>query len=275
MNLGSELTNTLSKGACTLTPYPHVTLQNVLSQEAYDKWREKFPPIETFSMLRDTNRSNVAVGITLPEVIQRPDLFSDWTETFYNLTSKEHFRKMIQFYSSGISQYYPELGDLEDLRIGRYGVDSDSECDVLLDCHLMINTPVKSESRVRGPHLDNFQALYVALFYFRDDDDDSAGGNFIIYEKTTDNFRLGSGRSVAPRCIRPVVEVPYLGNNMVSFLNTRDSVHGVSARSITPFARRYITFNAVLNRPLFHYKRKRSMKRYASCLTRLLGRKQA
>ena len=90
--------------------------------------------------------------------------------------------------------------------------------------------------------------------------------------KKVDNFCLGSGRSVPPRCIRPVAEVPYLGNNMVSFLNTRDSVHGVSARSITPFTRRYITFNAVLTRPLFHYKRKRSMKGFAGRLTRLLGR---
>lgn len=44
--------------------------------------------------------------------------------------------------------------------------------------------------------------------------------------------------------------VPYRANTLVTFVNTPDSIHGVSERGVTAHPRRYINFLAELREPL-------------------------
>jgi hypothetical protein len=48
-----------------------------------------------------------------------------------------------------------------------------------------------------------------------------------------------------------VVSVPYEANTLVLFLNSPNSVHGVTPRPPTPHVRRYINFQVELSRDLF------------------------
>ena len=128
------------------------------------------------------------------------------------------------------------------------------------DAHFGINTPVKSNSSVRGPHFDNTKVLYAGLIYMRDADDDSKGGNFRIFEKNTEEFSISEGRSVSDEQVKLYKEIKYEFSDMILFKNSPVSVHSVSNREITKHTRKYIAFNATCDENLFKIKPKTNLK---------------
>ena len=102
---------------------------------------------------------------------------------------------------------------------------------------LALNTPVRQVTSVRGPHVDSPHKCYVGLFYLRHPADRSTGGDLEL-------FRWKPGRVAKPWAAKipaddvEVVEtVRYEPNMFALFLNTSDSIHGVTVRSQTDVPR--------------------------------------
>jgi len=166
------------------------------------------------------------------------------------------FKLITNKFIKQIENHYPSL-ELDTLKIGRDKYDTFNEKDILLSCHFGINTPVKTKSTVRGAHFDDVHVLYQGLVYLKNKNDKSKGGNFCIYEKKNHSVFIEKGRLVSNNQINLFQEIPYVGNNMVCFLNTKSSIHGVSEKDLSQFNRNFVTFNAVCSKKLFDLKSKK------------------
>ena len=62
---------------------------------------------------------------------------------------------------------------------------------------------------------------------------------------------LGSSRSVNLSDVSNYKEIKYKSNRLVTFLNTKKSIHGVTQRELTDKVRKFFAFNAVYKEQLY------------------------
>ena len=126
-------------------------------------------------------------------------------------------------------------------------------CDVMMDALISSNTPVLTKpTSVRRGHLDLPNKLFSGLFYLRHPEDNSDGGNFEIYKfRTQKPYGFKSDLSIHDDYLALVETVPYRGNTLVVFMNSIASLHGVSVRSLSPYARRFVNLVVEVEYPLF------------------------
>lgn len=212
-------------------PYPHIHLRSVFG-DSNKEIVEQFPALSNYDS-RKIENNNSHLSISLNE-IKEEHIVKFWKPFVDFITSDEIFEIISEKFNIEQKKSFQEYN---------FG----------------INTPVKYESTVRGPHFDNTKVLYAGLIYMRDKSDDTNGGNFRIYEKKVKNFSITTGRAVSEDQVRLYKEIKYEPCSMILFKNSPVSVHSVSPRSISKFARKYITFNAITNLPFFKINPKRNI----------------
>lgn len=212
-------------------PYPHIHLRSVFG-DSHKEIVEKFPNLSNYDLTKIEN-NNLHLSIRLNE-IKEIDIVKFWKPFINFITSNEIFDIICEKFD------IKEKKNHQDYNFG-------------------INTPVKHESSVRGPHFDNTKVLYAGLIYMRDKNDNTKGGNFRIFEKKVENFSITSGRSVSDDQVRLFKEINYESCSMILFKNSPVSVHAVSPRSISKFARKYITFNATTDLDFFKIQPKKNI----------------
>ncbi|MDH5652083.1 MAG: hypothetical protein OEZ39_09520 [Gammaproteobacteria bacterium] len=239
-------------------PYPFAQIDNFIDQITYNKLVEVFPSLQDFLDLPGIKESIPEHGnyiAKMPFAIINNDKTSPWFEIGSYFVSQKFFYRMCELYADDLNAYYPDLYEkvkAKSIKLGIAGFDNISDVDVLLDFQLGVNTPVKSLSTARGPHLDNRNVLYVGLCYFKDDDDPTNTGHYTAYQlKPTKKLRLGPRRSVKLSDVTEFAQVKYDKNRLATFMNTIDSIHGVSQREITEYCRKFFVFNAVVNQNLY------------------------
>ena len=80
------------------------------------------------------------------------------------------------------------------------------------------------------------------------------GGLNIYKKKTTGQWRRqGGGREALPDDIEVVGHIPYTKNTLVAFLNTVDSIHGVTPRNNPNTVRRYVNIDCHVQEKLFKF----------------------
>lgn len=237
-------------------PYPFFTINNIFEKSLYNNITNNFPKNLIHFNNAELNKNNYRINFNINSIETSDIFYNDWNKIFDFITSKNFFDIIINKFNKQIKKYYPFL-EPENLKIGRENYDTFEEKDILLNCHFGINTPVKIKSTVRGAHFDDTQVLYQGLIYFKEENDNSIGGNFCIFKKKDSTVFIESGRLVSNDQIELTNEIPYVGNNMVCFLNTKSSIHGVSKKDCSEYYRRFITFNAVYSDKLFNLKSKK------------------
>ncbi len=132
-------------------------------------------------------------------------------------------------------------------------VDTFETADVLLEAQPAMNTPVTATpSSVRAGHLDNANKLIVGLYYLRHPDDDSTGGELELYRYAM-RRPVFEGHELSHRFIESVKTIPYEKNVLVLFLNSAHSLHGVTVRQPTPWARLFFNLGAEVRTDLFRH----------------------
>ena len=169
-----------------------------------------------------------------------------------HLTAK-HFYDLCELFDTQLKDHYPLLHTKirqKNLKIGQVHVDTFDDCDVLLNANIAVNTPVYDKStRVRGPHIDVNNQLFAGLLYFRDENDHSNGGDFTIYSASK-TLRF-SNNEAFDEDVHSRVQAKYGQNNLVVFLNSARSIHGVTPREITSFERKFFIFSVYVKEALF------------------------
>jgi hypothetical protein len=227
---------------CT-DPFPHIVLRDPIDRDLYDRLVSEFPPLSVLSGGADP-RSNQRFNILARDSLKDERITSTWRCFIEAHLSHELLSQFLRLFAGPIRQYYPQfarsVAPLDQLRVGVRRIDSFRYADILLDALLCVNSPVLgSPSSIRGPHLDRGDKLLVGLFYVRRPDDDSIGGDLELYR-----YRCKPSGFVGYEIDESYVEhaktIEYGESVAIFFLNTIDSLHGVSPRHPTQFPRCFL-----------------------------------
>ena len=231
--------------------FPHAIVENALPEGYYEELASTFPPLDRVAGDGQL-KNNAAYRMLALDAIDNPGIPQIWRDFVAYHTSREFYDRFCDVWGADIEALHADIEDnfgvpLRDFSVGirRTGKEDNAENltdDIMLDCQFSYNSPVRSLSSVRGPHLDSPYKMFAALLYFRHPDDASTGGDFQIY-------RLREGASfkprpakIHPRNVELICTVPYRANTLVLFINSPAAIHGVTPRSVTETPRRYMNF---------------------------------
>jgi hypothetical protein len=229
-----------------LDPYVHFIRRNMVPAETYAALEAGFPTLDMILKGRPPE-NNQAVRMTVKQVLGDRRIAPIWREFFEYHTSADYWRDVVRLFGDHFRHEFPGLEEridrrYEDWRVVPRGFGGDAELH--LDCQFVMNTPVTHLSSVKTAHIDLCDKIFSALFYFRDAGDTTSGGDFEIYDWRR-SPRFIKHRTLE-RDVEKVETVPYAPNSYACFVNSEQSVHGVSPRGITQVPRRYINFIAEL-----------------------------
>lgn len=185
-------------------------------------------------------------------------MFSDevtdlWKRFIDYHVSREFYQEVEKLFAREISTWHKvKKGYTTALRFG----PNTTGANVLMDCQVAINTPVKVKSAVRGPHIDGPAEIYAGLLYFRHHSDQvSKGGDLNICEckrpkcdkmPKKDRPKYGTGDThYKPSDVYVRGIAPYRANSFALFINSEKAIHAVTPRSVTPYSRRLVNVVAV------------------------------
>jgi len=108
--------------------------------------------------------------------------------------------------------------------------------------------------QIRKPHVDQSRELFACLFYFKKPEDKGTDGGLNVYRSLASNqWRKETGRNAVAEDIKAVDHIPYARNTLVCFLNTINSLHGVTPRENPKTIRRYINIDGHVDEKLFKF----------------------
>lgn len=226
-------------------PFAHLLRASALPTTEYQALADQFPPLEAIAEHAPTLGSNRAVRASAAQALGRVDLSAAWRRFFELYTSDDYWRAVVRVFGGSLRAAFPALEEqigrrFEDWRVTRRGTGEDA--DVRLDCQFVLNTPVTTRSSVKTPHVDKYDKIFSALFYMRPPDDPTVGGDLDLY-RWRRAPRFVKHRAL-PSDVERVKTVRYAANTYVAFVNSPQSVHGVSPREVTDVPRRYVNFIA-------------------------------
>jgi hypothetical protein len=219
-----------------------------LPAERYRRLEASFPSAETILGGRAATIENAAARLPALKVLDNPAIAAEWRDFFKVHTSDIFWADIVRAFGDSLRSTFPRLEErvgrrLEEFRVGVRGAEP--EADLRLECQFVINTPGTKTSSVKTPHVDKRQTLFAALYYFRDPADRSEGGDLEFY-RWQHTPRFLSYRMILPQDVAPIEIVPYGPNTLACFVNSVQSVHGVTPRGPAVQPRRYINFIAEL-----------------------------
>ena len=109
--------------------------------------------------------------------------------------------------------------------------------------------------QIRKPHVDQSKELFACLFYFKKPEDTGSDGGLNIY-RSIDSNQWGKGRNAVVDDIKVLDHIPYARNTLVCFLNTINSLHGVTPRENPKTIRRYVNIDGHVDEKLFKFSAK-------------------
>jgi hypothetical protein len=234
-------------------PFPHIVAENVLPEDLVDRLLAAFPADEVVCD-GEPPGDNKRFDVLMRRVRTDAAIPAVWREFLEAQSSSQFWADFCRLFGPHVRERYPELasayGSLEAMQPGVRYVDPPDTRDVFLDAHLSINTPAKRASTVRAPHVDDPLKLYAGLWYLREAGDDTPGGDLLLYRYVS-NDRKFFGQQIKEKYVEPVARVPYARNTLIFFLNTPDSLHGVTPRSPSSHTRQFVNLVGEMKRPLF------------------------
>lgn len=226
-------------------PFAHLVRATGLPASEYATLAEQLPSLAVIAENALPLRPNAAVRMSAMHALGRSDVSPMWQRFFEWYTSRDYWLEVVRVFGGHLRAAFPTLEarigrGFEDWRVARRGC-SDA-ADVRLDCQFVMNTAVTKRSSVKTPHVDKYDKLFSALFYMREPHDQVAGGDLDLYRwRRAPRFVK---HRVLPADVERVKTIAYAPNTYVAFVNSPQSVHGVSPRDVTDTPRRYVNFVA-------------------------------
>ena len=225
-------------------PYAYIVCESVFPTELYDRLAETFPSTEFFLKHLPEVKSNQAVRIPASYVIGSEDFSPEWREFFSYHTSDAFWQDIVRVFGDNMRATYPQLESqvgrpMEEWRTKLRGSDGNAELHT--DLLFVINTAVKTPSSVRPAHVDSRNKIFSGLFYMKQAGDPTPGGDLVIYRFKDGRSGFG-GHYANLEDLDETDVVGYGANKFIGFINSQDSIHGVTPRPETEWARRYINF---------------------------------
>tara|TARA_Y100000816_G_C26106290_1_gene588068 strand:+ start:3040 stop:3888 length:849 start_codon:yes stop_codon:yes gene_type:complete len=223
-------------------PYPFFEIENALPEDVYAALRSDYSIFNKyFSQHKNFNGNNKRVQINSETILKNENDFkkSIWYDFIKYHNSIDFFEQLINIFDKDLIKIYPFVKKIfhekkkDEFFLSYRSVNNNNKYEFVSDCQPGINTATIEKSSVRGPHVDNPVELFGGLFYLRDKNDKSIGGDLIIYEKSEKIIFHKKAEVQNVKALKQFKKIKYKENNCIFFLNTKDSIHSVSERSIT------------------------------------------
>ena len=268
-------------------PYPHIVIDNCLPADLYGELARTYPADATILQLGSNSgnrsiRPNSRQDVHAQRVLARPDCFTETWRAFVEYhVSNAFFQEFLRLLGPEILALYPQLEQrlgcpLSQLSTGLLSDARAHDGQLLLDCHVGINTPSTRASSVRRVHTDAPDELFAALVYFRAEEDAVSGGDLEIFRWKDNRQHLFVASEVDESDAERVNTVTYRANTAVIFINSERALHAVSRRGPALSSRRLVNimgrFREALPEGLFEKRQKmnpwalgrRALRRYRS-----------
>ena len=226
-----------------LDPFPYICIENALPTDLYNQLADEYP-----ESVLENGPSSFSDFRYCQEDFDDKIVSPLWKKFVEFHTSKEYKDQLINILKPALEKYYPEIVEKylnSDVCLRHQAVRG----ALRLEVQFVMNSP--DTKSIRTPHLDQGRELFACLFYFKKPEDTSTGGDLIIYKKAVDPFIFNSGRIAPIEDIEEVDRVQYKANTLAVFLNTPDSIHGVSQRIEPKTIRRYVNIDGHVEEKLF------------------------
>ncbi len=240
-------------------PFPHIVIKNALPASLCDELIKSYPSLEALEI--EKHKSNMRWSYPAAKTIDNKLIADVWKKFITYHTSSEFFKEVVElFYKSIINLYPSKFSDYEEIKSLNTGIrylDDFTKSDILLDAQISGNTPVVNPSSVRTTHIDENDKLFSGLYYLRSDNDSSEGGNLTINQLKWSYFgnrkwRCYDGVYVKDKYTKVVKTIKYEKNVLVLFINSLESLHGVTIRQPTSHSRIFLNLVGVVDTPLFN-----------------------
>ena len=238
-------------------PYPHIVIENALSDAYYERLEAAFPPLAFFVPDRHAvgNQKYISNGANQ---LESDHITPFWKAFVSHHMSTAFYQEFLALFGDVLKDYYGEVEEVlgrpfEALSTGHrtpaLSVPNMSHpFDIVLDCQPQLDFTF-TDRPFRGPHVDSPTEIYAGLFYMRDPDDDSEGGALAVW-RAKDEAQVfprsrtlkSDGRSalVERDKLDLVYESPYRANTLVLFINSWRSLHCAQTRSPSLLPRRAV-----------------------------------
>ncbi len=241
-------------------PFPHIVIHDALPAGLYDKLASTFPSAKQLGV--EASGSNVRWDYSAHQVISNESIPAVWKKFIQYHASQAFLEDVLNIFEDDIlriyHRHYPSRERLRSLRAGVRNLSKSRVTDVHLDAQISGNTAVASASSVRTTHLDQGNKLFSGLFYMKPDDYHVTGGDLTIsrFAKdlagSPDRYTRIRNAYVDETDVEHLKVVAYERNTLVLFLNTLDSLHGVTVRQPTDKTRLFVNLVGVVRSPLYH-----------------------
>jgi hypothetical protein len=247
-------------------PFPYVVVRDALPAEVCESLIQSYPPLAVMDV--DQNKNNSRWSYSAPLVKANDRIPALWKEFVAYHASEAFYREVIDLFAPDILRLYPKEFPNEQALLGlkvgtrakrSKGAPKDKGVSDIIDLDAQIsgNTPVTTASSVRTTHVDKGDKLFSGLFYMRRDEDDSRGGDLTIsrfkprFRTREEKLRCFDGVYVDDDDVETVTTIPYAKNVLVLFINSIDSLHGVTVRHPTKHPRIFLNLIGELGYPLY------------------------
>lgn len=239
-------------------PFPHIIIHNPLDGDLVSALIARHPTISTIIKGKPLG-SNKRFDFTIKDIGEDSSVDTLWSSFIRAQAGSLFLSKLATIFMEDLNRLYPQkfnsVTEENNLRVGTRYLDTLDDKDILLDAHISINSPVTDKpDSVRSGHVDDPRKLYSGLFYMRRDDDDSKGGDLELYQYKKKKFKM-HGQGVDDKYLKIVKTIPYEKNVLVLFLNSIESLHGVTIREKTSHSRYFVNLIGELKEPLFDIKK--------------------
>lgn len=216
-------------------PFPHVVVDDALEPEVYAELAATFPPAEAIVAGRAIE-NNTAYRMPAARLLPDPRVAACWKALVRRHTSQQFFDEVLALFGELLPAW------LHGARTGIRGTEP--AAGVALDCQPCWGAPVTRASSSDPCHVDRAVTLFGGLLYCRLPGDDAQGGDLELYRFRGAERGFDATRHVDPSLVEPFRRIGYAANRLVFFLQSPQSLHGVTVRSVTPWPRLHVNFLA-------------------------------
>lgn len=242
MNL--DVTQSVTKDNLILDPCPYFCIPNALPWDLYNQLVAEYPE----SHMTQDGKTHFQARRYRQHEFMPGTVSSLWQDFVAYHNSMEYKNRVLDLFEPAMDRYYADIkhtlrqAPVSQRHAGQPG-------SVQMEVQFVLNG--QQENTVRTIHLDNSRELFAGLLYMRKPEDTSTGGDIHVYRKLTPNPEFTGIREVNSTQVQAAGAVPYQANIMILFLNTADTLHGVTPRLGANCVRRYINIDAHQDRKLF------------------------
>lgn len=242
-------------------PFPHIVVTDALEDEVCAQLIDEIPSPDILRDGKDVLAGYERFNYPASLIAGNPQVSELW-QTFIRLHSSEVFmRQALELMGEHILNIYPNFEDqfkpLQKFTSGVRKVDKFPDVDLLLDAQIAMNNSMETPfKRIKRPHIDRPQVLFAGLYYMRHPEDKSSGGDLEIYrfkDNKPGGFDPNDKQHVDDKYVELVKTIRYERNVFVFFLNSLNSLHGVTCRSSTPVPRYFVNLLGELPQRTFSY----------------------